>query len=173
MSEEKPIIKTSTPNSKKYDGKIDIYRGDPKGDHDSIHIAVDTDTKTAHIIDTTNGDTEHTDVSCYLTTACMKHFLSKFNDSCVELMFLRWFRDKFVSDIDIKYYYDVAPLIIEKIESSSENELIYNWIYEHIINPCVIAIQKGDYEFAYNRYKNSVLSLEQQFLSEKAKIKVK
>ena len=40
MEDNKPIIKASTPNSKKYDTKIDIYTSDPKGPHDSIHIAV-------------------------------------------------------------------------------------------------------------------------------------
>lgn len=35
MEDNKPIIKASTPNSKKYDTKIDIYTSDPKGPHDS------------------------------------------------------------------------------------------------------------------------------------------
>lgn len=30
MAEEKPIIKVTTPNSEKYDTKIDIYTSDPK-----------------------------------------------------------------------------------------------------------------------------------------------
>lgn len=94
--DNKPIIKASTPNSKKHDTKIDIYTSDSKGPHDSIHIAVDSDTKTAHIIDTTNGDTEHTDVGCYLTTACMRHYNKNFDDNCEELSTLRWFRDKVV-----------------------------------------------------------------------------
>ena len=50
MEDNKPIIKASTSNSKKYDTKIDIYTSDPKGPHDSIHIAVDSDTKTANNI---------------------------------------------------------------------------------------------------------------------------
>lgn len=68
MTDEKPIIKATTPNSKKYDTKIDIYTDDPREKHESIHIAIDSDDKSAHIIDTTNGDTEHTDIKCYLTT---------------------------------------------------------------------------------------------------------
>ena len=94
---DKPIIKASTPNSNKYDAKIDIYTAEPKGPHETIHIAVDTGTKTAHIIDTTDGPTEHTDVGCYLTTACMRHYNENFNDNCEELSILRWFRDNFVS----------------------------------------------------------------------------
>lgn len=98
MTDEKPIIKATTPNSKKYDTKIDIYTDDPREKHESIHIAIDSDDKSAHIIDTTNGDTEHTDIKCYLTTACMRHFKENFDDNCYELQVLRWFRDNFISE---------------------------------------------------------------------------
>ena len=40
ITDEKPIIKATTPNSKKYDTKIDIYTDDPREKHESIHIAV-------------------------------------------------------------------------------------------------------------------------------------
>lgn len=60
MANEKPIIKATTPNSDKYGTKIDVYTSDSKGPHESIHIAVDSDSKSAHIIDTTSGNTEHT-----------------------------------------------------------------------------------------------------------------
>ena len=104
MADDKPIIKATTPNSSKYDTKIDVYTSDPKGPHESIHIAVNSDSKSAHIIDTTNGGTEHTDVKCYLTSACMKYFQEKFDDNCYELTVLRWFRDNFVSKEDIQHY---------------------------------------------------------------------
>ena len=45
MADDKPIIKATTPNSSKYDTKIDVYTSDPKGPHESIHIAVDSDSK--------------------------------------------------------------------------------------------------------------------------------
>lgn len=112
MADDKPIIKVTTPNGSKYDTKIDVYTSDPKGPHESIHIAVDSDSKSAHIIDTTNGSTEHTDIKCYLTSACMKYFQEKFDDNCYELTILRWFRDNFVSKEDIEHYYEVAPIIV-------------------------------------------------------------
>lgn len=74
MSDDKPIIKAATPNSERYDGKIDIYTDDPRGPHETIHIVVDSDEKEGRIIDTTNGETEYTDVKCYLTTACMRYY---------------------------------------------------------------------------------------------------
>ncbi len=163
MTDEKPIIKATTPNSKKYDTKIDIYTDDPREKHESIHIAIDSDDKSAHIIDTTNGDTEHTDIKCYLTTACMRHFKENFDDNCYELQVLRWFRDNFVSERNKEYYYEMAPIIVKNIEKIDGNNKIYNYIYENVIDASVKAIEKGDYESAYNRYKSSVVALAEQF----------
>ena len=65
---------------------------------------------------------------------------------------------------DIKHYYNIAPIIVNRINSVPDNNKIYTWIYEYVVCPCVIAIQQENYEFAYNRYKNSVLALEEQFV---------
>lgn len=100
---------------------------------------------------------------CYLTSACMKHMQENFDDNCEELMILRWFRDKFVSQEDIEHYYKIAPIIVEAIDEIEDNNSIYNYIYNNIVNACVVAIKNGDYDFAYNRYKNSILVLEEQF----------
>lgn len=165
MADDKPIIKATTPNSGKYDTKIDVYTSDPKGPHESIHIAVDSDSKSAHIIDTTNGSTEHTDVKCYLTSACMKYFQEKFDDNCYELTVLRWFRDNFVSKEDIEHYYEVAPIIVEAINKEEKSGIVYDYIYDNIVDYCVERIEQGNYDAAYNRYKNSVLALEEQFIN--------
>ena len=90
MEDDKPIIKVSTPNSDTYDAKVDIYTNDPREDHESIHIAINTDDKSAHIIDTTDGETEYTDVKCYLTSACIKYFKQNFDDSWELLQLLLW-----------------------------------------------------------------------------------
>lgn len=163
MADDKPIIKVNTPNSSKYDTKIDVYTSDPKGPHESIHIAVDSDSKSAHIIDTTNGSTEHTDIKCYLTSACMKYFQEKFDDNCYELTILRWFRDNFVSKEDIEHYYEVAPIIVESINNEERAYIIYDYIYDNVVDYCVEQIEQGNFDKAYSRYKNSVLTLEEQF----------
>ena len=144
--------------------RIDIYDKDerkPGHSRDSIHY----DTKTGKgKIDSHNGDKSEkssTDVSCYLTTACMKCYQNDFDDNCYELFILRWFRDKFVSQKDIEYYYEKAPLIVEAIENTDNRNEIYNYIYDNVIKVCVEAIKCGDFEFAYNRYKNSILALEE------------
>ena len=145
-------------------GHVNIYGSDPKEPHDeSIHINIDYDKGTFNINEKSDGEKTSTDCSCFLTTACMKHMQKDFNDSCEELMILRWFRDEFVSKEDIIHYYEIAPIIVSTIDKIEENDSIYNYIYENVVNACVTAIKKGDYEFAYNRYKNSVLTLENQF----------
>src|SRR5574344_1672828 len=160
MADDKPIIKATTPNSSKYDTKIDVYTSDPRGSHESINIAVDSESKSAHIIDTTNGNT---DVKCYLTTACMKCFQENFDDNCYELTILRWFRDNFISKEDIKHYYETAPVIVAAINMEEKSDLVYNYIYDNVVDYCVRQIENGNYEEAYNRYKNSILVLEEQF----------
>ena len=76
--------------------------------------------------DRDNGTQEKSSGSgCYLTTACMSHLQEKFNDNCTELMILRWFRDNFVDKTDIKHYYNVAPIIVDKINSLPNNKKIY------------------------------------------------
>lgn len=143
---------------------VDIYDRHPRDpSHESIHIGFDSRTGKGSIYDTTGGNDSKTDTSCYLTSACMKHFMQEFDDNCEELTILRWFRDNFVSKADIDHYYVTAPIIVESIESIENNESIYNYIYENVVLACVNAIKQGNYEFAYNRYKNSVLILEEQF----------
>ena len=143
---------------------IDFYDRDPKDpNHESIHIGWDSSSGKGSVRDTTGGGDSKTDTSCYLTSACMKYFQKEFDDNCEELTILRWFRDNFVSQDDIKHYYVTAPIIVEAINNVENNDTIYNYIYENIVLACVNAIKKGDYDFAYNRYKNSVLTLEEQF----------
>jgi len=148
--------------------RIDVYEGNERasGGHtrDSIHY--DTSSGKGKI-DSHNADKSSkssTDTSCYLTTACMRHFLDNFDDNCYELTVLRWFRDNFVSKEDIEHYYKTAPMIIEAINNTPNSEIVYNYIYDNIVDACVSAIENGDYEFAYNRYKNSIVSLEENFV---------
>ncbi len=100
---------------------------------------------------------------CYLTSACMIHMQENFDDNCEELTILRWFRNNFVSDEDIEHYYKIAPIIVEAINELEDSFSIYKYIYDNVVNPCVQAIKNEDYQFAYDRYKNSKLILEEQF----------
>ena len=100
---------------------------------------------------------------CYLTSACMKHTIELFDDSCEELTILRWFRDNFVSKEDIEHYYQIAPTIVEAIDNLENSEAIYDYIYKNVVEACVKAIKEGNYEFAYTRYKSSIITFEEEY----------
>ena len=159
-----------TPYSNGSGYKYDYYDRSPYGNapHNSTHVKSDLNENWSRTDnDRDNGTQEKSSGSgCYLTTACMLHMQENFDDNCNELMTLRWFRDNFVSKEDIMHYYAVAPIVVEKIDASSDSKKIYTWIYENVIDKCVDAIKRCDYELAYNRYKNSVLALEEQFLKQ-------
>lgn len=64
-------------------------------------------------------------------------------------------------------YRTLLQEIVSAINESENNNKIFNFIYENVVSGCANAIKKGDYDFAYNRYNNSVLALEEQFASPK------
>ena len=152
---------------KNSNAKVSIYSGDYKNpnNHSSTHININTDTGKGRISEHGNNHSNptNTGISCYLTTACIKHFKENFDDNCFELTILRWFRDNFVSQDDVEHYYKIAPIIVEGIEETSNINIIYDYIYENVVDACVTAILEGDYEFAYNRYKSSILTFEETF----------
>ena len=164
VNEEGVEVKTSTSSSGK--AKIDIYDSCPaeNDEHKSIHINYDETTGKGTITDTTGEEKETTDVQCYLTTACMRHFMQEFDDNCYELNTLRWFRDSFVSKEEIQHYYKTAPMIVSEIEKRNDCNEIYHYLYENVVEYCVHQIENNHYEEAYNRYKNSILSMEEELL---------
>ena len=105
------------------------------------------------------------DEKCFLTTACMRYMQEKFDDNCYELKVLRWFRDNFVSTDDKNHYYDVAPKIVEAIGKEIDSNLIYNYIYDNVVDFCVTQIENGNYNEAYKRYKDSIQLLEKYYIS--------
>ena len=66
--------------------------------------------------------------------------------------------------VDIKHYYEVAPIIVDEINNSEECNNVYEYIYNEVILKCIEAINNKNYAFAYNRYKSSVIALEEKFL---------
>lgn len=93
----------------------------------------------------------------------MRHFQENFDDNCYELTVLRWFRNNFVSQDDIDHYYKTAPIIVEAINQEENNNIIYDYIYDNVVDYCVMQIENGNYEDAYNRYKDSIICFERQF----------
>lgn len=144
---------------------ISFYGGEVDKPHDAAHVNINYDKEswnsTTHSPD--KSDTNLGSGGCYLTSACMKYFQENFDDNCYELTVLRWFRDNFVSKEDIEHYYEVAPIIVESINNEEKSDIIYNYIYDNIVDYCVVQIEQGNYDKAYSRYKSSVLTLEEQF----------
>ena len=144
---------------------ISFYGGEVDKPHDAAHVNINYDkgswSSTTHGPD--KSDTSSGSGGCYLTSACMKYFQENFDDNCYELTVLRWFRDNFISKEDIEHYYEVAPVIVETINKEEKSGIIYDYIYDNIVNYCVKQIKQGNYDKAYSRYKNSVLILEEQF----------
>ena len=145
---------------------VDIYDNDPRDIHnESIHIKYNGEKKGTLVTKTGDNPTETADISCFLTTACMRYMQENFDDNCYELIVLRWFRDNFVSTDDKKHYYDVAPKIVEAIGKEIDSNLIYNYIYDNVVDYCVTQIENGNYNEAYKRYKDSIQLLEKYYIS--------
>jgi len=146
--------------------RISLYEGDERGIHVRTTVNFDSNTGTG-TIDTHNEDKSEkssTDVSCFLTTACIEEMQENFDDDCYELTVLRKFRDTFVTIEDKKHYYEVAPKIVEAINNEKYKNVIYKYIYDNVIKYCVEKIKNEQYEEAYSRYKISILCFEERYL---------
>lgn len=143
-------------------GVYDKRPDDPT--HKTIHINVDTNNKTYTTNDNTSGKNEPSSGGCFLTTACMRYYKNNFDDNCYELTKLRWFRDNFVSEEDIKHYYTLAPIIVDEINKLDNSEDIYKNIYENVIVTCIKYMQNLDYKRTYEVYKKCILELEEKYV---------
>ena len=134
--------------------------------HEGTHIKADLSgnwTMDSHNED--KSEWSHSSGSgCYLTTACMKHYMEEFDDNCYYLDILRWFRDNYVSKEDKKEYYEVAPKVVEVLDKRKDANTIYNEIYYKVIQVCVRLIENGKYEEAYKLYKENVLDLQNKYV---------
>ncbi|MEM9903573.1 MAG: DUF4157 domain-containing protein [Cyanobacteria bacterium P01_D01_bin.44] len=114
------------------------------------------------------ADKKKADKKCYITTACMRSMNKP--DDCDELQTLRRFRDEYIrkqpkGDEMINAYYEHAPRIVARINSSDDEEEIYLRLYGYITD-CVVAIKNGDYEQALRMYQEMVVTLNKQYIEE-------
>lgn len=144
---------------------VSFYGNDVDKNHEAQHVNIDYNNKSWNSTYHNEDKSEKSSGSggCYLTSACMEHQKELFNDNCEELTILRWFRDNFVDREDIEHYYATAPIIVDAINQNEECNEIYKAIYYRVIKECVDAINRGDFEFAYQRYKESILQLEELY----------
>lgn len=156
-----------TGGGNKENASVSVYQGNYKNKdaHSAIHVNINSKTGKGSIVEhgENHSNVTKTPTQCYLTTACMKKLKDEFDDNCYELNILRWFRDNHVSEDDIKYYYKMAPIIVEALNEFPDCIEIYELIYQNVILFCVKAIENSQYELAYERYRNSILILEEHF----------
>lgn len=169
-NEDNSVVFRNIPFSDGTGYKRDLYEGDLQGKHSAEHMKVNLSgdwTLDTHDEEKSDeGNTSSSGSGCYLTTACLKHLKEHFYDDCYELTTLRWFRDNFVNQNDINMYYEIAPAVVEKINSLPEEEQnsIYNDIYHNVVSSCVQFIEEKKYDLAYRKYKKSVIELKTRFL---------
>ena len=107
------------------------------------------------------------DNSCFITTAVCDSFGKA--DDCYELTAFRNFRDSWlINQSDgkklIAEYYDVAPKIVEKINSLSNSAEIYKNIWRDYLSACLKSIEVGDNLNCKKIYVEMVNTLKEKFL---------
>ncbi len=98
---------------------------------------------------------------CYLTSATVDYYGKA--DDCEELNALRAFRDGYMKTAEggeelIKDYCEVAPKIVELINSSDKKDKYYKYISE-VVEKCVKLISMKENERALTEYKFMVENL--------------
>ena len=106
--------------------------------------------------------------SCFITTAVCDSFGKA--DDCYELTAFRNFRDKWLAlQADgknlIAEYYEVAPKIVEKINSLANSAEIYKNIWRDYLSKCLKSIEVGDNLNCKKIYVEMVNTLKEKFLN--------
>jgi hypothetical protein len=89
------------------------------------------------------------DCDCFITTAICKSFNKP--DNCYELTIFRKFRDNWLKkqpdgESLINEYYNIAPIIVQKIDKSPNKDEIYFLIWEKWLKPCLNSIEEGMFD---------------------------
>lgn len=104
---------------------------------------------------------------CYLTSACTA--ARGLPDDCHELQTLRRFRDEWLKHqpdgiLLIARYYEIAPKIVEVIDSRVDRLDVYDGIYQELVLPCVKMIAENDLQGALEFYQRYTLALERKYI---------
>ena len=104
---------------------------------------------------------------CFLTSACVE--AKGASDNCYELTTLRKFRDEYRTNqecckCEITHYYQVAPVIVERIKAIKESAKVFEQIYNELVLPCVKMIEEHNLSGAHSLYRTKVQELQAQYL---------
>ena len=100
--------------------------------------------------------------NCFITTAVCGS-LNK-PDDCDELMTMRWYRDKLKAEDPvmaelIKEYYRVAPLVVKKIDETSEAPMVYRQLWDNSVSKIYQDIKAKEYYQAKLQYMSMLEEL--------------
>lgn len=107
--------------------------------------------------------------SCFLTTVCCEY--KGLADDCKELEIMRSFRDTYLSKTEqgrqlIDFYYERAPYIVEKVNSSPIKDKICQYIYKQIVS-CIKLQEEGRNEETAMKYGLMIYMIDLICLGEK------
>ena len=104
---------------------------------------------------------------CFITAAIYKSFGKP--DDCYELTTFRNFRDNWLFNQPdgktlIKEYYNIAPIIVAKINALSDSAEIYKNLWRDYLAACLKSIEVGDNFTCKKIYVDMVHTLKEKFL---------
>ena len=113
------------------------------------------------------GERDEPKPGCFITTAVCDSFGKA--DDCYELTAFRNFRDKWlVNQADgknlIAEYYNIAPKIVEKINSLANSAEVYKNIWNDYLSKCLNFIESGENSKCKKIYVDMVNTLKEKFL---------
>ena len=171
---------TLTYTSFEKSGSVNRYTDNGDGGHshqhwndeDDYHKGEDPDWERSDSGSSSNPSDDEvddmvSDGKCYLTTACMHHYKHNFDDNCYELATLRWFRDKYCPKELIKHYYEIAPKVVAHINSKSNSNQFYEYMYRELVMKSINAIENREYKKALSIYAKHVYALEKICITSK------
>jgi hypothetical protein len=143
---------------------VEISSHNPDGTTDAYEY---DDSFVANVSGCHRGEQKNDDGGpCFLTTACVQ--FAGLPDDCHELAVLRYFRDRYVSQLDdgtalISQYYATAPAIVHAIDTTSNrSQILADMLSE--IRRIVAEIQDGRlhsavvlYRLMFERLKKDLL----------------
>lgn len=104
---------------------------------------------------------------CYITTAVCDTLEKE--DDCYELNMFRNFRDYYLlqqedGQVLIEEYYQVAPIIVERIDGLADRDRIYKNIWNQYLKGCLLAIEEGKDAQCKDMYCQMLLELKKQYI---------
>jgi DNA-directed RNA polymerase subunit RPC12/RpoP len=103
---------------------------------------------------------------CFITTAVCESL--DMSDDCYQLEAFRAFRDNYLLSQEsgealVKEYYEIAPILVSKINIHSNRQHIYENLWSDYLKECLSYIEKKDFESCKEHYIAMVNSLKDTY----------